>query len=157
MRRKKPPPIFRPPVAYHLTLHTGGDRPLFRRPGLAWAIVAALAARRRTAAACLLPHRLEWLLLGGGAPDRLVAEFKRLSTGLAWRQGCPGALWAGDDLVRPLRSRSSLRGVLAWVEELPWTAAVAAPAEEYPYRVRRASRPASTSTPRRVTAGSTAV
>ena len=69
--------------------------------------MTALAARRRTETACLLPESLEWLVLGGGVPTRLVAEFKALSTGLAWRQGHAGALWNGEDLVRPLRSAIS--------------------------------------------------
>ena len=157
MRRKRAPLEPRATLAYHLTLHTAGGRPLFRLPGLAWAVVAALAARRRTETACLLPERLEWLVLGGGTPTRLVADFKRLSTGLAWRQGHVGALWNGEDLARPLRSGSSVRGVTAWVAELPMATGVVEPGVDYPYRVRRVSTLARTSMPRRVTAGSTAV
>ena len=157
MRRRNALLSAPPPIAFHLTLHAHADRPLFRCRGLAWTLLAGLAAERRTEAACLLPDRLEWLLLGPGEPRGLVADFRCVSALQARRLGHVGAIWDGTDLVRPLRSQGALRGVVAWIAELPSAVGVVGAAEEYAYRVRRVSRPANTSMPRRVTAGSTAV
>ncbi len=100
-------------VAVHATLRCSGGRPLFREPGLAWAVFARVAGSRATLAARLDPDRLEWLLAGARPAAEALASFRAFSERLARRLGHDGALWAGAAERRPLATAREVEAVAA--------------------------------------------
>ncbi len=104
-------------LAVHATLRTPGGRPLFRDPGLAWAVLARLAGCGATLAVRLDPDRLEWLLAGARSAARAIDSFRDFSDRLARRLGHEGALWTSGGERRPVASTRELESLAARLGE----------------------------------------
>ena len=121
----------------HVTARTHEGKPFFVQTTLADAVFRVLRSHERTLAAVLMPDHVHWILDCSEKAPRAVADFKSLSTHLAWEEGHAGNLWQRSYFDRVIRGEEGIENTIRYVLANPVRARLVENAEDYPWSYER--------------------
>lgn len=90
-----------------------------------------------TAAACLLPDRLHWLLADDQALSQEISCFKVLSTRAAWEAGARGEIWRRSFIAAPLPGNADIVDAARAIVGSPVRYGLVERIEDWPYQIWR--------------------